>query len=177
MPSSPLLANLRGGLHVPTLSLDALQALAPSLMPNSALDLDDATPYARRVLWANDSIEVLLVHWRGDVWSAIHDHGGAAAQVYPLLGTLEERCVDPMSGRVTHERVVTPGQQATVDQGGFHQMRGTKGALSLHVYTPAPRQLLLLDPVANKQWTVTSEHGAWLPVDPRYVLAEAPWRR
>jgi hypothetical protein len=153
---------------------DALRTRVPAL---PALATNE--PYARAVIHADSHGEILLMHWRSAAVSAIHDHGDAAGMVVALEGEFVEQTVQllPTGTKVSGKRTMLAGQSERIDvvQGDYHVMCAPRGGISLHIYTPTPRVMRVVDPEQRKIWIVGEGHGAWLPVEPALVKGQLPW--
>ncbi len=149
----------------------ALRAQLPAL-PNTE-------PYARVVVHADSLGEILLMHWRTGAVSAIHDHGDAAGLVIALAGKFVEQTIQllPSGTNVSENRTMSAGEPGRIDvaQGDYHVMCAPHGGISLHIYTPTPRVMRVVDPQARTIWIVGEGHGAWLPVEPALVKGQLPW--
>lgn len=161
-------AALIATLHEP------LRARVPALPT-----LATTEPYARVVVHADSQGEILLMHWRIAAVSAIHDHGDASGMVVALDGEFVEQTVQllPTGTKVSGKRTMQTGhaERLEVAQGDYHVMCAPRGGISLHVYTPTPRVMRVVDPEQQKIWIVGEGHGAWLPVDPALVKGQLPW--
>lgn len=145
----------------------AIAALAPPIPTTH--------PYARLPLCLSEHGEVLLMRWRADAESAIHDHGEAHGMVYAVSGYLRE-CTVGRNGARGSRRSVAAGEVLAVASGAFHVMEAPEGGISLHVYAPRPSFMRVVDEAAAQVITVRGNHGAWLPVDPACVAEVQPWR-
>lgn len=161
-------AALITSMHAP------LRALVPALPA-----LTSAEPYARAVLHADSHGEILLMHWRSAAVSAIHDHGDAAGLVVALAGEFVEQTVQLSSTgtEMSEKRTIREGHAAQlhVAQGDFHCMYAPQGGISLHIYTPTPGVMRVVDPERRTIWIVGQGHGAWLPIDPASIIGQLPW--
>lgn len=161
-------AALIAAMHEP------LRARVPALPA-----LATAEPYARAVIHADSQGEILLMHWRSAAVSAIHDHGDAAGLVVALEGEFVEQTVQLLTTgtKVSGKRTMQAGHAERLDvaQGDYHIMYAPRGGISLHIYTPTPRVMRVVDPEQRKIWVVGEGHGAWLPVEPALVKGQLPW--
>jgi SAM-dependent methyltransferase len=137
----------------------------------------DAAPYARAILSADATHEVMLAAWAPGLWSAPHDHGGSAGWVLVLEGALRERRhrVDAVDGLVTQdEEVHRAGTWIRIARGAIHSARAEEGPCrTLHVYAPGVAAMRLYDAAARRVLLVDGAHLAALPEDPDLVRHEA----
>jgi hypothetical protein len=136
-----------------------------------------AHPYSRTVIANDHRGEVLLMTWRSDAISAIHDHGAASGCVFALRGNFSEDSVilSPSGAATVNQTRIAQGEQFSVDRSAYHVMRAPLGGVTLHIYTPRPQGMRIADPAARCIWHVAEGHGAWLPVDSSMVLERLPW--
>jgi hypothetical protein len=170
-----------------------------ALLRDIAPAVPTVQPYSRSVVYSDELGEILLMSWRSDAVSAIHDHGEAAGLVVALEGeffehtvtlpgcqptgtrTLTAASLEPNRGewRIQSESGYQPTAQRTstlaVTAGDYHIMSAPNGGLSLHVYTPLPHSMRVVDPQHRTIWIVGQGQGAWLPVDPDLVKGQMPW--
>jgi len=97
-------------------------------------------------LAAEPHVEVWLLTWLPSQRTDLHDHGGSAGAFLVISGTLTERTV------ATHPEAGSPqlsdglfdtGQGRSFGPHHIHQITNaeTKPAVSLHVYSPALREM------------------------------------
>lgn len=134
-PDAPDVAEVAAAIAA---TLTVTSGRWPSLPAEHATDRTGA-----RVL-STEAYDVWLLRWPQGTSVDPHDHGRSAGGFAVVAGALEEvrwRDGAPVS------RVVLPGQSVTVGRGVVHDVVGlTRGALSVHVYTPPLREMAFYDP-------------------------------
>lgn len=143
-----------------------------------AEEVPDRIPYARKVLYRDETSEVMLATWRKGAACAVHDHGGAGGVVLVLKGTVVET---PYVWQEEHGLVPTEafvhgeGALIRVGRSHVHAMRAEADAVTLHVYGPAPSRMRVHDLAARASYELVDGHGAWLPDSTDAVLRVEPF--
>ncbi len=92
----------------------------------------DGRAYTKTVLLDGPGGEISLVRWRDGIWSAPHDHGGAAGRVTVLAGRMAERRYAWDAGGAlapAGERVYALGEVLEVGARDVHAMRAEGGGV------------------------------------------------
>lgn len=129
---------------------------------------DPKRPYGRRVLLANEGLEVMVATWtRGD-HCVPHDHGGAAGAVQVLQGRSRHRIWKIREGALVlvAEELVEAGGLMACGADVIHSM-GDDGAdeqlMTLHLYTPGIDFMVVYDLATDRTLVVDGDCGAWVP--------------
>ena len=136
------------------------------------------TPYSRVPLHRSDLLEVMAARWAPNARCAPHDHGGASGFVVAVDGTFVERRFrwhddDPLAGPDLHW---STGDAFGFGPEVFHDMVAPGGGVTLHVYSPAPRRMAVLDLGTSEVLDLVGDFGAWIPTGdhPRTPFAQWP---
>lgn len=131
-------------------------------------------PYARQVLSADATHEVMLAGWAPGRWTAPHDHGGSAGWVLVRSGALRERRhrVDASGLHTVDEHVHPAGSWVRVQRDAIHSACADTPCQTLHVYTPGVEVMRLYDPARRRISVVGGDHRAAFPVDPARLHGE-----
>jgi hypothetical protein len=139
---------------------------------------DPARPYGRRVLLANDVLEVMVATWTRGTPCAPHDHGGAAGAVQVLQGRSRHRVWKIQNGVLVQvaEEVVEAGGLMACGADVIHSM-GDDGAdeqlMTLHLYNPGIDFMVVYDQSMDRTLVVDGDCGAWVP-EPDRVRRTSP---
>jgi predicted metal-dependent enzyme (double-stranded beta helix superfamily) len=137
---------------VSSLSHERLMHLAGRLRLSDALVggsvVFSRSSYARNLVCRTPSFELLVLCWRPDQESTIHDHAGALNAIRVYAGELTSRTFRRCSGAASgegpveqdgEERVPAAGHMIGLDRHGIHQLANTSAEdlVTVHVYAPA----------------------------------------
>lgn len=104
----------------------------------------DGAPYGRKVVFANDRLEAIVIHLPPGAATAVHDHGvsvGCAIVAEGRMTNEEYRFGEDGALRLEAARKHERGQLAPSPAGIIHRMRNDEAQrlVSLHVYAPPLR--------------------------------------
>lgn len=156
-----------------SLALSDLRRLAESVQldaaQRAALALPDAAhPYGRRVLLADDLLEVMVATWTRGVPCAPHDHGGSVGAVRVLQGRARHKVWRVVDGALVlqAEHTVEAGGVLACGPDLIHSM-GDDGAadplMTLHLYTDSIDYMVVYEPALAQTHIVDGSCGAWVP--------------
>lgn len=103
--------------------------------------------YTRNLVLRTAVFELLVLCWRPDQHTTIHDHDGSLNAIRVHSGELTSRLYLAASGtppratgpvRMSHEHRVRRGAMTGAGRDGIHQLAntGTEDLITIHVYTP-----------------------------------------
>ncbi|WP_276355016.1 cysteine dioxygenase [Cohnella caldifontis] len=148
-----LLAARFGRLTNPTLdelkeALLGIPDLAEWTLPH--VTEPSAYPYGRNVVYANEEVEIIVVHLPAQCRTYIHDHGKSAGCGRVVQGELTNavfEAVDRTTAVKTAEHKVAAGERFVTPHGMIHQMRNDnqERVVSVHVYSPPLQGLKLYE--------------------------------
>lgn len=115
-----------------------------------------ADQYARNLVLRTPHFELLVLCWRPEQRSTIHDHAGSLNAIRVRRGELTSRVFRPATGvaagsgpvELVSEEQVTAGQPLVgVNRGGIHQLANTSDEplVTVHVYAPPLLELTVFD--------------------------------
>lgn len=127
---------------------------------------DDAAPYGRTVLAADDGLEVMIAAWTRNRPCAPHDHGPGQGAVRVLQGRARHR------GFALREGELVPGPDEVLEAGAvlrchrrwIHQMQDDGDALpliTLHLYVGATTPMTVYDLDHRRTQWLGPGCGAW----------------
>lgn len=98
-------------------------------------------PYGRKVLYASEDVEVILVHLPANADTRIHDHGESIGAALVLEGQLINAIYqkdDAGHARPIGEQRTHSDELFLAERNQIHQMRNPhpERVVSLHLYTP-----------------------------------------
>ena len=144
--------------------------------PEHAPQHTQVRPYARRVLFANDRLEVMLASWRRGHPCAPHDHGPSDSAIKVLQGCSHHKGYAIRSGQLVEvfsERK-SVGEILLCHPFQIHAMgddNATEPLVTLHLYAGSINDMLVFSD--SHTHLVTGQAGAWLPVDSsEYLLVQ-----
>ncbi|ELK46285.1 cysteine dioxygenase family protein [Halobacillus sp. ACCC02827] len=133
-------------------------------------------PYARKVLYQDDHVEVIVMNWSA-LACAPHDHGQSAGWIQVLSGRTKQTIY-----RVENDSLPEPLFTETQNKGscffapvrGVHQMaqEGGEPLITLHLYSPPIRGMKVYDLEACAACIVSTDCGAWWPDDQKQKVKE-----
>jgi hypothetical protein len=134
-------------------------------------------PYARRVLHASDSGEVMLASWLSGRSSAPHDHGRSRGAVLVLEGCFRERIYRLSGMKLTRvkRRDCARGDLIEVAEATIHDLVARADGLTLHLYTPGIDAMCVYDARSRATLRVAASCGAWVPADGNLILERRSW--
>lgn len=127
---------------------------------------DEAVPYGRTVLVADDGIEVMIAGWSRGRPCAPHDHGPGQGAVRVLQGRARHRgfVLDGGELRAGADEVLEVGTVLRCPRRWIHQMQddgGERPLVTLHLYAGATVPMTVYDlEHARTQW-LGPGCGAW----------------
>ena len=138
--------------------------------------------YGRNVLYSSSDYEVMMASWRPNTECAPHNHGFSTGTVLVLEGAFEEisyRPVPETGDLATHTgsaRRLQKGQFIEVEGNVFHSMRNLGNiGFTLHFYTPAIKNMQVLDLKNKRTLTLGDNCGAWIPTDTDKIKGIQAW--
>lgn len=135
----------------PALRPDERDAVARGLAASFAAPVDDLDDAPERRWWrivATDTFDAWLIDWPVGTDVRPHDHGGAAASICVVRGTLTETVLAAGDGGTVASRsTLVPGGVHRVASDAVHDVTndGPDRATSVHVYSPPLRTMLFYD--------------------------------
>ena len=130
----------------------------PALMPGHALDPAECAELARdaaglvdlgsvertgdgsfELLWRDEHSEGWLNLWWEPRDTGFHDHGASCVGVHVLEGVARNEALTIGGERQVTEHVA--GDSFSFPSGGIHRMEHERGAVTIHVYSPALREI------------------------------------
>lgn len=165
---SPTPAVLHDALVSLDLDLDALQGIA-----GPAGDF----AYARKVLYSNSELELLVMNWAPMQQCAPHDHGRSFGWIQIIDGVAEHRLytLNQYDVPVPYlQRMEHTGHAYFAPRGQVHQMgnAGRERLLTLHLYSPPISGMQVYDIERCRSCIVSDDCGAWWPPERRQLLRE-----
>jgi predicted metal-dependent enzyme (double-stranded beta helix superfamily) len=116
--------------------------------------------YARNLLCRTPRFDMLVLCWKPDQVTTIHDHAGSLNVTRVYRGTLTSRTFDkhdrPSPGRIivrmSDEELLEAGALSTVDFGGIHQLANTSRGdlITVHVYARPLKDITVYDPATGE---------------------------
>jgi predicted metal-dependent enzyme (double-stranded beta helix superfamily) len=136
---------------------------------------DPSHPYGRGVLFSDAGLEVMLATWTPGATCAPHDHGGAEGAVRIVAGRCIHRVYAPRGDALVlvDEREHGPGDVLVADRDLVHGMQDIsvgEPLVTLHVYVPGIRDMVVYDVPGRRTLVVDGGCGAWVPDDPKDVI-------
>lgn len=140
---------------------------------------DSHRPYSKRLLLENDFIEIVLIKWKYQIPCTPHDHGNSWGYVKILNGSLENT-----SYSIKNDSLYTKKNQVTshgkeellyIPKNYIHSIESTnKQTTTLHFYVTPIKNMKIYNFEEKKGYIVSSDSGAWLPLEPHQILKEFP---
>ncbi|QSS98624.1 cysteine dioxygenase family protein [Pontibacillus sp. ALD_SL1] len=136
----------------------------------------EGKPYYRKVLFHNKEVELLVMNW-SNLECAPHDHGNSYGWIHVLNGTTKHTIFEVEDGRIPRalfEEHKEKGQFLFAPVKGVHTMRDDKGSglITLHLYAPPIKDMMVYDLEACAACVVSEDCGAWWPQDLRQRVKE-----
>ncbi len=122
-------------------------------------------PYGRKCAFRSDNFEVIVMNWKPEQSSNIHNHGASFGCVYSVSGKANNVLYNDNLEQIDSIELIN-NTIAEVPKGIFHVIENPHDdyAVSVHFYSPPMCGMKVID--ANdktKSYYVKNECGAWDP--------------
>jgi cysteine dioxygenase len=158
--------------------LSNLGVSADKLSELSQESNSDAEPYGRKILFSNESIEVMLAHWTYQAAASPHNHGQSGGLIWFVKGNFYEqhfRFLNSNLEKTDQKILYKENDVVQVDPSHIHSCQPEHSGLSLHIYSPPIHRMKVWD-LKNKQTLIVADHcGAWIPADFSLILEKSNW--
>lgn len=134
-------------------------------------------PYGRIPQHRDQNGEVILIHWRPQVYCAPHDHGDSYGYVLLARGKFVERLWRHTARGLRYLRTQIHQAPAviTVPAYSIHDMKCLEDGVGIHFYLPGIHGMRVYD-TKNRQTLVVGDNcGAWIPQNQRLILKRISW--
>ena len=124
-------------------------------------------PYSRSILCVHDKVEIMIARWTPDIQCAPHDHGESNSLIYVLSGCAKHRLYHIRSQRLqqVYEDYKKEGDVIRCSPKQVHSIGASPVLVTLHIYMPSIRDMVIYDIVDPKTFVVRGTCGAWLPIE------------
>ncbi|KGX90664.1 cysteine dioxygenase [Pontibacillus marinus] len=178
------LENVLGSLRSPSKEQlkKALQDMNISLGEvEQELQSPDGNPYYRKLLYGNDEVELLVMNW-SQLECAPHDHGNSYGWIQVLNGITKNTVYEVRENQLPQELFSEEKQQGKLffaPKKGVHKMKdeGGSGLVTLHLYAPPIKGMMVYDLEACAACVVSDDCGAWWPEELREKVKEIQFRQ
>ncbi|MDE3724094.1 cysteine dioxygenase family protein [Nocardiopsis sp. N85] len=158
---------------------DAVAPTVPEILPLAGPP--GVYPYGRKVIFASDDVEIIVMNWAARRMCAPHDHGASFGWVNILAGEVEHTLytLDQNDFPVSYlKRREKSGSRYFAARGMVHSMGNSSDDLTLtvHVYAPPIHGMKVYDLEKCAACVVSDDCGAWWPEDQRQILREIRFR-
>jgi hypothetical protein len=162
-----LLSEIASGT---TLELERIAAALVDAGPAQAwieqACFEDAVPYGRRVVVAEEGVEVMVAGWSRGRPCAPHDHGPGQGAVRVLQGRARHRGFSLHEGalRAGADEVLDAGTVLRCPRGFIHQMQddgAVQSLVTLHLYVGATVPMTVYDLEHGRTQWLGPGCGAW----------------
>lgn len=147
--------------------LAATVTLAPALL-TELQQLDPTRPYGRHVVYADETLEVMVATWTRGKPCAPHDHGGSYGAVRVLRGAAQHHVWRVSDGELERifDETATAGTVLACGPDLVHSMGDAEDdtpLMTLHLYTDSIDHMVVYDTQAGDTCIVDGSCGAWIP--------------
>lgn len=135
-------------------------------------------PYSRNLVYKSDQLEVMIARWNPEIECHPHDHGASEGCVWLLQGNFSESAYgfDGSSLRKNGKAHLAQGHIIKVKRGEIHSCLCDRDGLSVHLYWPAIRHMMVYDLQNQKSLVVSGNCGAWIPDSADMIVKTIPWK-
>ena len=122
-------------------------------------------PYGRKCAFQSPNFEVVVMNWKPNEQSNIHDHANSFGCVYSVSGKANNVLYNGNLGEIACVALVN-NTIAEVPKGIYHAIENKSDdyAVSLHFYAPPMLGMKVIDKDdKTKSYFVKNECGAWNP--------------
>ncbi|MCD5323178.1 MULTISPECIES: cysteine dioxygenase [Pontibacillus] len=136
----------------------------------------DGKPYYRKLLFHNKEVELLVMNW-SDLECSPHNHGNSYGWIHVLNGKTEHTVYEVQDGKVPRaifEEQRGAGEFLYAPVKGVHRMKDDQksGLITLHLYAPPIKDMVVYDLKACAACVVSEDCGAWWPEETRQRVKE-----
>ncbi|MCT2534486.1 cysteine dioxygenase family protein [Aquibacillus koreensis] len=136
----------------------------------------DGKPYFRQLVYQNEQVELLVMNWSG-LACAPHDHGHSKGWIQVLSGTTLNSVYEVKENSLPtelFEEFHHKGKLFYAPTKGVHKIKsaGAENLLTLHLYSPPIRDMIVYDLDKCAACIVSDDCGAWWPEEQRQRLKE-----
>jgi cysteine dioxygenase len=154
-----------------------------SILPEQLLKLGqkskkNSEPYGRQILYKSPEIEVMLAQWSFKSAASPHNHGFSKGLIWFVKGDFNEQQFEFKQGGLSEvgaPAFFNEGQVATVVSSDIHSCCPVTEGISLHIYSPAIRNMKVWDVENKETLTVADECGAWVPQNTDMIIKRVKW--
>ena len=122
-------------------------------------------PYGRNCIFESENFEVVVMNWKPEESSNIHDHGQSFGCVFAISGNAINILFNDKLEKLDSIPLVNK-EIAEVPKGIYHQISNPdkEFAVSLHFYAPPMSGMRVIDKEnLDKSYLVKNNCGAWNP--------------
>ncbi len=158
--------------------LKSLGVSSESLAPILVAANSSSEPYGRKIIFKNESIEVMVASWSLKAISSPHNHGASSGVIWFVNGQFTEqhfRFEAQSLEKRGNVEVYNENSVVSVQQSEIHSCGPSSVGVSLHLYSPPIHKMKVWDAEGRRTLTVADECGAWIPEDKNLILDEKAW--
>lgn len=125
-------------------------------------------PYGRRLVFADDKVEVIVMNWAHESECLAHDHGDSFGWVHILKGRARHTLYKEIPGQlpeIREESFEDEGNMIFAPRKLIHQMGNPQSEplVTLHFYAPPIHGMEVFSAERMASSIVTDDCGAWWP--------------